>query len=174
MHVSSVQLCLSKGLGAPVGSVVAGPLPFVERVRRIRKMLGGGMRQAGVLAAAGLVALDTMVARLAEDHAHAREFAQGLAALPGVHVDLGRVQTNIVIFRLEPGADAGVFLERCRADGVLLTNMGNGDLRAVAHHDVTREDCHRALEVVAATLVSLGAPDYARPNAAFDALQGRR
>src|SRR5829696_367643 len=97
-HVTSVQFCLSKGLGAPVGSVVAGPAYFVQEVRRMRKMLGGGMRQAGVIAAAGLVALDTMVDRLADDHANARLLAEALSGIQGLTIDPTRVQTNIVIF----------------------------------------------------------------------------
>jgi threonine aldolase len=99
----SVTFCLSKGLGAPVGSIVCGGAPFVERARRVRKMLGGGMRQAGILAAAGLVALERMVERLAEDHANARTLAEALATMPGLVVDLASVQTNIVIVRVDRG-----------------------------------------------------------------------
>src|SRR5712692_7241148 len=100
-HVDSVTFCVSKGLGAPVGSVVCGPAEFIARARRIRKMLGGGMRQAGVIAAAGIVALERMVNRLAEDHANARTLAEGVARLPGMRIDLASVQTNIVIFRVD-------------------------------------------------------------------------
>jgi threonine aldolase len=145
-HVTSVQVCLSKGLGAPVGSLVAGPHEFCDRVRRVRKMLGGGMRQAGVVAAAGLVALGQMVPRLAEDHAHARRLAEALARLPGVRLDPAAVQTNIVMFRLDAALDWAGFLERAREEGVLLTSMGHGLLRAVTHCDVSGEDCERAVE----------------------------
>jgi threonine aldolase len=173
-HVTSIQLCLSKGLGAPVGSVVAGPAPFVGRVRRVRKMLGGGMRQAGVLAAAGLVALDHMVDRLATDHANARLLAEELSQIPGVAVDLSAVQTNIVIFRLAAALDLGTFLLGCRSQGVLLTNMGNGTLRAVTHADVTLDECRHAVAVARTVLSDLGAAEKAREDAAFDALRGRR
>jgi threonine aldolase len=99
-HVGSIQLCLSKGLGAPVGSMVVGDADFVNRARQVRKMLGGGMRQAGVIAAAGIVALKEMVDRLAEDHANARILAAGVATVPGAVLDPPEVQTNIVVFRL--------------------------------------------------------------------------
>src|SRR6266545_3801121 len=99
--VDSITFCLSKGLGAPVGSLICGSRDFVTRARRVRKMLGGGMRQVGVLAAAGLVALESMVDRLAEDHANARRLAEGVARLPRVRLDLGKVQTNIVIFHVD-------------------------------------------------------------------------
>src|SRR5919109_1489667 len=99
-HVDSVTFCVSKGLAAPVGSVICGSAEFVERARRWRKMLGGGMRQAGVLAAAGIVALERMVDRLAADHANARRLAEAVAAMPGLSVDLDSVQTNIVIIRV--------------------------------------------------------------------------
>src|SRR5439155_13006079 len=99
--------CLSKGLAAPVGSLIVGTREFITRARRMRKLLGGGMRQVGVLAAAGLIALDRMVDRLAEDHQNARRLAEGLQGLPGLRVDLSRVQTNIVIFHVDrPGGVA--------------------------------------------------------------------
>ena len=101
--VDSVTFCVSKGLGAPVGSVICGSAGLIDKARRVRKMLGGGMRQAGVIAAAGIVALEKMVDRLAEDHANARALAEGVAKLPGLAVDLASVQTNIVIFRVERG-----------------------------------------------------------------------
>jgi threonine aldolase len=117
-------------------------------------MLGGGMRQAGVIAAAGLVALDTMVERLEDDHRHARLLAEGLGRLPGVVLVPRRVQTNIVIFRLDPALDARDILARCRQAGLLLTDMGNGDLRAVTHADVTAEDCDRAVATLAQVLAT--------------------
>ena len=97
----SVSFCLSKGLAAPVGSVIVGSTDFVKEARRARKVLGGGMRQAGVIAAAGIVALTEMVDRLAEDHLHARRLAEGIAELPGISIDPAKVQTNIVIFELD-------------------------------------------------------------------------
>src|SRR5262247_3094033 len=104
--VDSVTFCVSKGLAAPVGSVICGSSEVIAKARRVRKMLGGGMRQAGIIAAAGIVALERMVDRLAEDHANARALAEGLAKRPGLSVDLASVQTNIVIFRIERGTAA--------------------------------------------------------------------
>ena len=144
--VDSITFCLSKGLGAPVGSLVCGSREFVQRARRVRKMLGGGMRQVGVLAAAGLVALESMVDRLAEDHAHARRLAEGLAALPRLGVDLGKVQTNIVIFRVERPDGAAELCAGCLARKVKIHQIGPGAIRCVTHKDVDREDIERALE----------------------------
>jgi threonine aldolase len=150
--VDSVTFCLSKGLGAPVGSVICGSAALVTRARRVRKMLGGGMRQAGVIAAAGLVALDRMVDRLAEDHANARTLAQGLARLPGLEVDLGAVQTNIVIFRVRPvgGRPAEALtpelIQGCAARKVKVHAIGPAAIRCVTHKDVDADDIARALE----------------------------
>jgi threonine aldolase len=147
-HVTSIQLCLSKGLGAPVGSMVVGPADFVGRARAARKMLGGGMRQAGVIAAAGIVALTEMVDRLAEDHANAQKLADGLAALPGVALDPPTVATNIVVFRL-PGAPAAeAFAASLSERGVLVSNFGAGRLRMVTHYGITAEDCERAVAIL--------------------------
>jgi threonine aldolase len=121
----TVTFCISKGLGCPAGSLFCGSRETVDQARRWRKRLGGGMRQTGVLAAAGLVALDTMVDRLAEDHANARTLAEGLAELPGVSCDLSRVQTNLVYFDLAKPT-AAEFVEACRGQpargGVRLAN----------------------------------------------------
>ena len=153
--VDSVTFCVSKGLGAPVGSVVCGPAEFIARARRVRKMLGGGMRQAGVLAAAGLVALERMVDRLAEDHANARRLAEGLARLPGLRVDPASVQTNIVIVAVErPGgaaaaaAAAGELVAGCAARKVKLHAIGPASIRCVTHKDVDADDIERALEAL--------------------------
>jgi threonine aldolase len=140
-HVTSVQFCLSKGLGAPIGSLVAGPADFVAEARRVRKMLGGGMRQVGVIAAAGLVALDTMIDRLAEDHENARLFAARVAEIPGVTIDLSRVQTNIVIFEPPSTWTPTAFLAAAHEAGVWLVPFGGRRIRAVTHADVSREDC---------------------------------
>jgi threonine aldolase len=137
----TVSVCLSKGLGAPVGSLVAGSREAVARLRRIRKMLGGGMRQAGVLAAAGLFALDQQLARLAEDHANARRLARGLAEM-GIEVE-GTPETNIVMFRV---ADDAAFQSQARERGVLVGRADPGRLRAVTHLDVTAADIEEALE----------------------------
>lgn len=154
-HVDSVQFCLSKGLAAPVGSLVAGPRPFVERVRRVRKMLGGGMRQAGVLAAAGLIALGEMVERLAEDHANARLLAEGLAALPGIQVDMARVQSDIVRFELV-GTQLSVteFLSAMGERGVLMGGVGGPAIRAVTHYGVGAAEIRRTIETAREVLVS--------------------
>jgi threonine aldolase len=137
----TVSVCLSKGLGAPVGSLVSGSEEQVGRLRRIRKLYGGGMRQAGVLAAAGLHALDHHVTRLAEDHANARRLARGLAAL-GFAVD-GEPETNIVMFR---AAEDPPFERAARERGVLLGRGGPGRLRAVTHLDVSSADVDEALD----------------------------
>ena len=173
-RVTSVSLCLSKGLAAPVGSVVAGPREFIARVRRVRKMLGGGMRQAGVLAAAGRIALHEMVDRLAEDHALAQRLAAGLAALPGLHLDPARVETNIVVLELAPGLDPGTFLDALATRGVRFVAFGGRRVRAVTHYGITADDCDRAVAACAAVLRELGADDLEREQSRLDALYGRR
>ncbi len=141
----SVMFCLSKGLAAPVGSLLAGPADFIARARKNRKMVGGGMRQAGVLAAAGIVALTEMVDRLAEDHEHARILAEGLANIPGVIINPARVQTNIVIFQVD---DPPVFLDRLAAEGVLGIHFGGRLVRLVTHYGITRADIDATLAIV--------------------------
>jgi threonine aldolase len=148
----SVQLDLSKGLGAPVGGVVAGTARFVKEARRYRKLLGGGMRQAGVLAAAGVFALRTMVQRLAEDHARAVRLAQGLAAIPGVQV--ADVHTNLVLFTTAPHSPEE-FIDQMRAQGVLLGSIGGKNLRFVTHFDVSDADVEAAI-AAARTVVMAG------------------
>lgn len=173
-HVTSVSLCLSKGLAAPAGSVVAGPGAFIARVRRVRKMLGGGMRQAGVLAAAGRVALHEMVERLGEDHVLATRLAVGLAALPGIHLDPARVETNIVVLELAQGLDPAAFLDRMGREGVRLLAFGGRRVRAVTHVGITAGDCDRAVEISGAVLRDLGAASVEREQSRLDALYGRR
>ena len=145
----SVMFCLSKGLCAPVGSMIAGSREFVERARAVRKMFGGGMRQVGVLAAAGVVALEKMTKRLAEDHANAQLLARGVAGIPGLKIDPERAHTNIVIFDI---TDSGISIEewqaRLKARGVLGIAINNRELRFVTHHDVSRADCETALAAV--------------------------
>lgn len=136
-HFDTVSVCLSKGLGAPVGSVLVGPAPLVERARRWRKVLGGGMRQAGVMAAAGLYALDHHVERLADDHDNARYLARLLSVIPGVSVDLALVQTNMVFMQVVP-ALAPAF-KACLAEQGMLISLGPV-IRLVTHLDVTRAD----------------------------------
>jgi threonine aldolase len=150
----TVSVCLSKGLGAPVGSLIAGSKALVHRAHRRRKMLGGGMRQAGILAAAGLWALEHNLARLAEDHANARRFAEPLAKLPGIVLDPASVETNIVIWDLAPEVpmDGATFVARAREQGLLLNAVAARRLRAVTHLDVDAKACTAAADLAAAVL----------------------
>jgi len=141
-EVDSVTFCLSKGLSAPVGSVVCGSADFIARARKARKILGGGMRQAGVIAAAGIVALEAMIDRLADDHEHARLLAQGLAHVPGFRLDPEKVQSNIVISDV---SDAIALQRRLRDAGVLTTIYGPTRLRMVTHYGIERADIEEAL-----------------------------
>jgi threonine aldolase len=155
-HVDTVQFCLSKGLAAPVGSILAGDAAFITRARRVRKMVGGGMRQAGIIAAAGIVALEQMVDRLAEDHANARLLAEGLATFPQVNIDLGTVQSDIVIFRLHEGAGTPEAFARAAAErGLLIGGIGRGYVRAVTHYGIDAGDIEEALEIARATLAGI-------------------
>ena len=142
----TVTFCLSKGLACPAGSLFCGSADAIEQGRRWRKRLGGGMRQTGVLAAAGLVALDTMVDRLAEDHSNARTLAEGLAEMPGVKCDLSRVQTNLVYF--EVGKLSGPeFVDKCGRRGVLGEAAGDHRVRMVTHYGISASDIQAALHV---------------------------
>ncbi len=148
-NVDSVAFCLSKGLSCPVGSLVCGSAEFIAEARRSRKMVGGGMRQAGIIAAAGVVALEEMVDRLAEDHANARRLAEGLAEIPGLSVDLERVQTNIVYFDLIEGSlETDRFLAGLREGGVKMLSTGPRRFRAVTHYGIEAADIEEALMVV--------------------------
>ncbi len=165
----SVTFCLSKGLACPIGSVVVGSRDYIARARRGRKLVGGGMRQVGVVAAAGLVALsdgpDGTIDRLAEDHANARRLAEGLAGLPGIDsagglaqpapgpLDPGRVLTNFVVFRVGGGLPGrAAFLDALRARGILMVEYPHGTVRAVTHYGVTEADIERVLAACAAAL----------------------
>ena len=143
----SVQICLSKGLACPVGSLVVGRKDFIERARKVRKMVGGGMRQAGVLAAAGIMALTTMIDRLAEDHANAHLLAEGIAQIPGLAVDLSLVQTNIVVFEVLTKTPTA-FTAELAAEGVKVIPFGGRRCRAVTHHGIEREDILTALDAL--------------------------
>lgn len=146
----SVTFCLSKGLCAPVGSVLVGSRAFIQRARRMRKILGGGMRQAGILAAAGLIALDKMTLRLHEDHANARRLAEGLARMPEIEIDLTRVQTNMIFFNLRPeaGITAPELLERLKAHGILTLDMGKYRFRFVTHYWIRPEHVDQVLQAM--------------------------
>jgi threonine aldolase len=149
----SVNFCLSKGLGAPVGSVVVGSRAFIHEARRARKLVGGGMRQAGVIAAAGIIALTEMVERLAEDHTNARRLAEGIAGLPGIVLDPATVQTNIVIFALDrPGLTPQQLAAQLAGQGVWLFAIGGQRLRAVTNYHVTAQDIERAVDAFAGLL----------------------
>ncbi|HEX5284762.1 MAG TPA: GntG family PLP-dependent aldolase [Bryocella sp.] len=148
----TVMFCLSKGLGAPVGSMLVGSREVIERARVFRKALGGGMRQAGVLAAAGLIALEEMPKRLGEDHANARLLAEAIARCDAAEIDPADVQTNIVIFRLKQGSgesgDAPALVHKLREHGVLASAIGPDAVRLVTHYNVGREDCEHAATVL--------------------------
>ncbi|HEX4960012.1 MAG TPA: GntG family PLP-dependent aldolase [Thermoanaerobaculia bacterium] len=147
----SLMYCLSKGLGAPVGSLICGRRDFVAKARRVRKMLGGGMRQVGVLAAAGLVALRKGPARLPEDHENASRLARALAGMEGIELDLATVRTNIVIFRLAPGfceGSSATFLARLKEAGVLGSLVSRDQVRLVTHRDVNRGQIDQAITAV--------------------------
>lgn len=147
--VETISICLSKGLCAPVGSVLVGPRDFIERSRQWRKRMGGGMRQAGVIAAPGIVALTKMVERLAEDHENARFLAEKLATMDGVHVALDKVETNIVIADIaNTGLSVPDFLSRLKEQNVLATSFGESLVRFVTHHDVTRKDLESTVDAV--------------------------
>jgi threonine aldolase len=145
-----VSVALSKGLGCPVGSLIAGRREDISRAVRARRMFGGAMRQSGILAAAGLWALDHNVARLTEDHANARLLAERLAGSRGVSLDLKTVQSNIVIFHMEKGApDAATVVARAQEAGVLVSAFGARTVRAVTHLDVSGEQCRQAGDLLA-------------------------
>jgi threonine aldolase len=149
VEADSISFCLSKGLAAPVGSVVCGSKAFIQAARRARKILGGGMRQAGVLAAAGIVALNEMVDRLAEDHTNLHRLATGLAGVSGLALDPDRYQTNIVYFDVvKPGLSAADLVAALQKEGVRMLAAGPSRIRAVTHYEVTAQDIDYALEKV--------------------------
>jgi threonine aldolase len=144
----TVMFCLSKGLGAPVGSILVGSEELIARARRFRKALGGGMRQVGILAAAGLMALEQGPKRLHEDHANARLLAEALANTSGVNIDLNSVETNIVIFRLPAGHGAPELAARLKERDVLVSAFSADSIRLVTHLDVSRSACINAAEAL--------------------------
>jgi threonine aldolase len=148
-HFETVTFCLSKGLGAPVGSMICADQERVVKLRRLRKMFGGGMRQAGIIAAAGLYALERNIGRLAEDHAHAKRLAAALAALPGVRINPAHVETNIVVFDIsETRRRAEEVLALLKAEGLLLVPFSPTTLRAVTHLDVSRDQIEQACAIL--------------------------
>ena len=145
----SIMFCLSKGLGAPVGSMLVGSSAFITKARGYRKALGGGMRQAGVLAAAGLIALEKMPARLKEDHANARMMAEGLAQIRGIKISPANVATNILVFDISgTGMNTADFSRKLADRGVLAAGINAEQMRFVTHMDVSRKDCETALQII--------------------------
>ncbi len=158
----SVMFCLSKGLGAPVGSMLVGEKEAIEQARLYRKRLGGGMRQAGVLAAAGLIALEESPAQLHRDHQNAQYLAKRLAEAPGIGIDPSRVQTNIVVFDIaELEISTGEFSKELKARGVLANGISATQMRIVTHRDVGREDCERAADLIVEVASRKGAATVA-------------
>ena len=154
--VDDVSFCLSKALSCPVGSVLCGSNEFIEGAHKWRKMVGGGMRQAGVLAAAGLVALDNMVERLADDHSNAKRLAEGLANIEGISVDPTSIQTNIVIFEVaESAGNANDVINALADEGVLVTYPGQQSLRMVTHRHISASDIDEALSRVAKVMTQM-------------------
>jgi threonine aldolase len=156
-HFDTVSVCFSKGLGAPVGSALAGPRDLIRLARRHRKVLGGGMRQAGIIAAGALYALENNVQRLAEDHANAQRLAEAIRATEGLTLQPPEIDTNMVIFKVDPAvATAAQLVSRLQESGVLVLAFGPTKIRAVTHLDVTEAEVRRAGEIIRETAGSLG------------------
>ena len=152
-RVDSVMFCLSKGLSAPVGSIVCGKRGFIQRARKFRKMVGGGMRQAGHLAAAGLVALESLTERLKDDHLHAKFLAEQLASFEGIELDQNSVKTNIIFFKLNhPRIDEDLFLRTLEANSIKILMTDPGIFRAVLHREITREQVETVAKVIQSVL----------------------
>lgn len=148
-HVDNLMFCLSKSLCCPVGSVLVGTCEFIEKARKLRKILGGGMRQAGIIAAPGIVALEKMIDRLEEDHGNARCLAEGISEIGKIQIDLSRVQTNIVCFEVGGlGLSAKLFVSKLKEDGILALTMGNKNVRMVTHKGIEEEHVKKAIAVI--------------------------
>ncbi len=161
-QVDSMMFCLSKGLSAPVGSIVVGSREVIHKAHRMRKLLGGGMRQAGIIAAAGIVALEQMVERLAEDHEHCKQLAYGLADYPQIEIDVERVVTNIVNFAVLNTQQQRLtheetmqFLAKAQEHGVLMGTIGEGTIRAVTHYGLDAQDIQTALTGIRRALIDM-------------------
>jgi threonine aldolase len=151
--VDSAMFCLSKGLGAPIGSLIVGTREFINRALAVRRMFGGAMRQVGVIAAAGIIALEKMTKRLAEDHANAQLLVRGLAEIQGVKIDPEKVQTNILVFDIsETGISVYDLSAKLKEHGVLANGISATEMRLVTHKDVSRSDCETALSIVKTVL----------------------
>jgi threonine aldolase len=148
-HVDNLMFCLSKGLCCPVGSLLVGTADFIEKARKVRKILGGGMRQAGIIAAPGIIALEGMVDRLSEDHRNARLLAEGICKNEKLEIDLSRVQTNIVCFDISGlGIAMDLFISRLRKKGILALAMNKDNVRMVTHNGIEREHVEKTIEVI--------------------------
>jgi len=160
-QVDNLMFCLSKGLCCPVGSVVVGSNEFIEKARKVRKVLGGGMRQAGIIAAAGIVALEKMINRLQDDHENANRLAEAITKIKGIHVDLKRVQTNIVLLNTSDlKVDDKFVLSKLKEKGVLVSTMGKNMLRMVTHLGIDREHVEDAINAVALTADEIKKPVF--------------
>jgi threonine aldolase len=148
-HVDNLMFCLSKGLSCPVGSLIVGNHDFIEKARKIRKLLGGGMRQAGIIAAPGIIALEKMTARLKTDHENAKLLAEMLSKIYGIYVDLNRTQTNIVTFNLtSPTIDDSTFLRELKENGVLALTQGKNKVRLVTHNGIEKEHIEKTVAAI--------------------------
>jgi threonine aldolase len=147
-HVDNLMFSLSKGLCCPIGSVLVGSTSFVEKARKTRKILGGGMRQAGVIAAPGIVALEKMIPRLKEDHNNAKNLAEGLATLRGIHINLSLVQTNIVTFDVDPSIiDDEEFISKLAKQSILAALQDKNKIRMVTHYGISKENIEATIAV---------------------------
>jgi len=147
-HVDNLMFCLSKGLSCPVGSIIVGNKDFIERARKIRKVLGGGMRQAGIIAAPGIIALEKMIDRLRLDHENAKLLGQRLAKIKGINLDLKNVQTNMVTFDLDPSIDCDDFLLRLKENGVLTSAQSKNKIRLVTHRGIEKEHVETTINAI--------------------------
>ncbi|MEM1556817.1 MAG: low-specificity L-threonine aldolase [Candidatus Bathyarchaeia archaeon] len=155
-HVDNLMFSLSKGLCCPVGSVIVGDSDFIERARKIRKMLGGGMRKAGIIAAPGIIALEKMIDRLEEDHVNAKLLANGIKGIEGLYVDLRRIQTNIVLVDLSGlGVNSNIFIAMLRERGLLVSSHSKNVIRMVTHFGIRREHIEKALAIIEETVREL-------------------
>jgi threonine aldolase len=151
-HVDNLMFCLSKGLSCPVGSLVVGDAAFIEKARKTRKVLGGGMRQAGIIAAAGIIALEKMIDRLRMDHENARLLGEKIAKIEGVRIDLENVQTNMVTFDLDPSIDCDMFLSKLKQSGILALAQAKNRVRMVTHRGIERQDVEKAAGAIESIL----------------------
>lgn len=147
-HVDNLMFCLSKGLSCPVGSIIVGTQDFIDRARKTRKLLGGGMRQAGIIAAPGIIALEKMIGRLREDHENAKFLAEKLAKINGVNIALKNIQTNIVTFDLNTSIDCDMFLQKLSEDGILALAQAKNSIRLVTHRGIKRKHIQRTLSTI--------------------------